>query len=431
MNACNETGPSRIDDEIKTLLKAEVPAGVKHRLNQRAEAIREDLPENRVRLSRFPAIGRLGWALTGAFAVIAAVIFTLPSKDVLAKTIEAIYDAKALIVEVDPGLVDSEKFLNRSTWVAPDLFRQDITHGDFLNETTWEHKGKVFKLNRITNRLNIIENSPDMSSSENYANMFVPGALAGRLKGWNYEFEETINQDGRLLHCYVHTTEHGQYKWLIDAVTFLPVEERRVGTAYRDGKEVGKKETITRYQWNVPIETALMVPQYPADAIVRVVDGSTEAIPHAIDPGKGVGPIRIGMARQEVEAIWGAPNEDEKGGYAWYYDHGVRLSYSLGSEVLSIGCISWTSSPYKAFSGTTTEGIGIGSTVDEVIAAFGEPGDKEVARAPDAPPRSPSNVTLIYPELGLRLNYRQAQNQHQEGSQSIKDISVNKPWEPR
>ncbi len=146
-----------------------------------------------------------------------------------------------------------------------------------------------------------------------------------------------------------------------------------------------------------------MTPEYPEDAIVNVVDGSIPAPAHTIYPDKGVGPILFGMTRDEVRAIWGEPNDvDLVTPTASYFDHGVTLGF-LKYGLVSYSCELQDDShtTFKTFTGKTVEGIGLGSTEEEVIAALGEPYERNNLRAPDAPPSSTSNLFLYY----LFLNY--------------------------
>ena len=261
MNAFNETGPSRVDDEVKNLLKTDVPNEVERKLHRRAQAIAETLPENRTWSFDLWPFTRLRWAVASALTLIAAGVVTLilpallvtslPSDDVLARTVEAMRNAKTLIWEFDPGHDESEGFLNRRTWMAPNLLRVDITHQDFLNETTWVYEDKVVKFNRLNNHVNIMQNFPGMwevGSAERTASTGTPGKLIDRLLEGDYRFETAIERDGLTLNRYVRTTNPDRHQYLFDAETFLPVEVRDVSSEYMHGAEVGKRKILTRYR---------------------------------------------------------------------------------------------------------------------------------------------------------------------------------------
>ena len=104
----------------------------------------------------------------------------------------------------------------------------------------------------------------------------------------------------------------------------------------------------------------------------------------AIEPLVGVGPIKFGMSSGEVIKLLGEPNgvmtepEDtsEVVGLDYIPAKGICLIIRDDSVVI-IDCYSSNNpTPFESitsFSGTTEEGIGMGSTRDEVYAAFGEP----------------------------------------------------------
>ncbi len=110
-----------------------------------------------------------------------------------------------------------------------------------------------------------------------------------------------------------------------------------------------------------------------------------EAAKLVIKPGVGVGKVTFGMSRDELVAIMGEPEIDQFGTYLSYPSSGVQFCLT-GRRPDRIGLIILN--PADAanlkrhdFPGKTVEGIGIGSTREEVIAAFGEP-DKESDRVP-------------------------------------------------
>jgi hypothetical protein len=84
-----------------------------------------------------------------------------------------------------------------------------------------------------------------------------------------------------------------------------------------------------------------------------------------IEPDVGVGKVHKGMNEQQVEAELGRPNS--KAGGIWkYQSKGLWVLFGNDGVMFNIHCI-------KPFAGVTKEGIGIGSTRDTVIKAFGTP----------------------------------------------------------
>jgi len=71
------------------------------------------------------------------------------------------------------------------------------------------------------------------------------------------------------------------------------------------------------------------------------------------------------MSQQQVEAALGQPSS--KNGMAWIYkSQGMFVSFGNNGVMFNIKCVS-------PFAGVTKEGIGIGSTRAELMAAYGNP----------------------------------------------------------
>jgi hypothetical protein len=112
------------------------------------------------------------------------------------------------------------------------------------------------------------------------------------------------------------------------------------------------------------------------------------AAPTLIEPGVGIGGVRGGMTAQEVIAELGEPAKT----------NGNRLVYSqwglwvgLGKDdgsVVNLQC-------RDTFAGHTKEGIGIGSSQEEIIQACGKPHNQNSPK--------PGRVTLFYNKLRTRF----------------------------
>jgi len=128
-----------------------------------------------------------------------------------------------------------------------------------------------------------------------------------------------------------------------------------------------------------------------------------------IRPGSGVGKVDLGMSVDEVRQILGKPDLDVTGVSIVYADQGFEVIHP-NDKVHSINCVhhidlapNVKTCPYR-----TPEGIGIGSTEADVIAAYGEPDIRE-------------SVGTAY-EIGLRFEFT-------DGKVSL--IGVLKPWQKR
>jgi RNA polymerase sigma factor (sigma-70 family) len=116
--------------------------------------------------------------------------------------------------------------------------------------------------------------------------------------------------------------------------------------------------------------------------------------PVLIVPGESVGPVRKGMTTNEVEAMLGQP--DKWQGKIMVYDKQYGMSVSEGKNGVAVIFCGDSMLGYpgvKTFKGHTKEGIGMESTREEVIKAFGQP--------TTAKPWGPGQEQLEYKALGL------------------------------
>lgn len=119
--------------------------------------------------------------------------------------------------------------------------------------------------------------------------------------------------------------------------------------------------------------------------------------PGRIQPGVGVEEVRLGQDRAEVEARLGQPDLSETNPFnsrntlALYHGKGLEISYD-GEKVGTV-VLHPTLPPWKAYQGSTAEGVWVGSNPEGVKKALGPP-SKELLQA------------LIYPGLWIRLDSR-------------------------
>ena len=102
--------------------------------------------------------------------------------------------------------------------------------------------------------------------------------------------------------------------------------------------------------------------------------GTSESA-QVIIPGQGVGELRFGMSQSELEKILGKPDRS-MGRANEYLSKGMAVLGSKDSAVggIMFGDINNPNSPLvKACKFKTAKGIGMGSTLDELKEAYGEP----------------------------------------------------------
>jgi hypothetical protein len=97
-----------------------------------------------------------------------------------------------------------------------------------------------------------------------------------------------------------------------------------------------------------------------------------------IEPLVGIGPVRFGMLKDEVMEYFGQPDTIFEGKVTKLtYVPSRGLSFAVDAEhgMNEISCWSEGMLPSRVttFAGRTKEGIGIGATQEEIVAAYGQP----------------------------------------------------------
>ena len=97
-----------------------------------------------------------------------------------------------------------------------------------------------------------------------------------------------------------------------------------------------------------------------------------------IEPLVGIGPAKFGMSKDEVIEHFGQPDrifEGEVTKLNYVPSRGLVFVVDAELGMNEIGCWSDGMLPSRitTFSGKTKEGIGIGATQEEIVAAYGQP----------------------------------------------------------
>lgn len=127
-----------------------------------------------------------------------------------------------------------------------------------------------------------------------------------------------------------------------------------------------------------------------AETTLEEVDSDNqETVFASILPGIGVGKVRFGMSFTELKDVLGKPDFDVKGFAHAYSDLGIQVLIR-DDIVISVICRQhFPNAPeFKSCEYQTAEGIGIGSTESDILAAYNEPSRRR-------------NGRLTYRELGL------------------------------
>jgi hypothetical protein len=125
-----------------------------------------------------------------------------------------------------------------------------------------------------------------------------------------------------------------------------------------------------------------------------------------IEPNSAVGPVHAGMTVTQVIAVLGEPQRRTSNSLE-YTRLGLAVMPGPGEivQVVMCGDVMGINGPFaKAFTGRTKEGIGMFSTREEVIHAFGEPTvDKKMRGGLES---------LQYASLGMTLTLEAGKVHH-------------------
>jgi hypothetical protein len=99
-----------------------------------------------------------------------------------------------------------------------------------------------------------------------------------------------------------------------------------------------------------------------------------------IEPLVGIGPVRFGSSKDEIIEHFGRPDkvmaEGTKLNYVSSKGLGFTVDSELGLQMIQCWSDNWpTELPFAVttFTSRTKEGIGIGATQEEIVAAYGQP----------------------------------------------------------
>jgi len=124
----------------------------------------------------------------------------------------------------------------------------------------------------------------------------------------------------------------------------------------------------------------LMVSLLALVSCAKKVDEDESRDEIIIEPLVGIGPVRFGMSKDQVIEHFGRPDkvmaEGTKLNYVASKGLGFTVDSELGLQMIQCWSDNWpTKLPFAVttFVGRTKEGIGIGATQEEIVAAYGQP----------------------------------------------------------
>jgi hypothetical protein len=156
-----------------------------------------------------------------------------------------------------------------------------------------------------------------------------------------------------------------------------------------DVPEIEEPDNETGAEVGTTDETPTTIPTSPETGDVTEPPEPPEMATDQLQPvlSVGLGPVQFGMSKEQVIALLGEPDRSEAGGMALYYlkSKGLQVLIDPQRGVRVIDCWSkdYPNAPSGliTFAGKTKDGIGMGATREQIVAAYGEP-DRTDVRAP-------------------------------------------------
>jgi outer membrane lipoprotein-sorting protein len=216
-----------------------------------------------------------------------------------------------------------------------------------------------------------------------------PVNLYDYLRNIHHESAQRLPQrqiDGKTAVGFAVMVKHGPFPptkvsiW-VDPDTDLPV---RMESTEKDeqGREV--VQVIYDIRFDEEIDESLLSFEVPDGYAIEEL-GLTRLLPvpregeqlsPEVNPTVGLGLVRFGMNRDEVFALLGKPDSiNADGSVLAYFSSGFTVYVSPRRGVTSYLCYTQAALAVdvRDFTGKTSDGVGIGSSLEELTAAFGMP----------------------------------------------------------
>ena len=400
---------SRYDGFEKTTrdIRALRVAGGEHKAKLRARLLTQHCAKEKAMSTRMRLVLATGIV---CISVLAYTFFIQSSPPkALAATMEALEEATSMVCRatIQTDTNDAPEVVTMASYWSGDTTRIDLGgEGQPVRQTMWIEPDKTTTLDFADPGeplATVVLNSGDYLTRP--GRITSAHALIEVLKrSGSVEIVDERVQGGRKL-TVLHLEQwdgFGQSVELVaDSATGLPVSVTQTfegGVATQD------------FEWNVAIAANLMAVRLPAGVTPTVVDANEQAPPLPVVPGVGIGPIRLGMTSEEVRKILGRPDkvrmaEDGLPSVMWYTET-LGITVLLGSNedernrVVSVsGSLGhYVAARYRDFTGTTPEGIGLGATAEDIIAAYGATDNRTLSQ------NGTEIIVYEHPSLDFRLS---------------------------
>ena len=176
--------------------------------------------------------------------------------------------------------------------------------------------------------------------------------------------------------------------WVDQETNFIVYSEFTIEQPQSSTPEAAASKTVARcsnFKYGAKLDEAAFSVTPPRGYDVTTVGSPPSRLTDklVITLGEGMGRAKFGMTKDEVANALGEPDEKKeiRGGSMWTYDsRGFHLTFDQldAGHLVSIACHMERRYRSAEFTGATAEGIGIGSSQEDVLRAYGEPEEDSV-----------------------------------------------------
>ena len=360
-----------------------------------------------------PMSTKMRFALAACMVCLSVLAYTFlvqfsPPK-ALAATIEALKDVTSMVcrVETQTDINSESEAVTMTIYWSGDTTRVDLGgEGQPAHQTMWIEPDKTTTIDYadpaqplatvVLNSGDALNNSGRITSADAFIDVL---KRSGSVKTVEQKVEG--GQKLSVLHLEQWDGFRQEVKLAADSTTGLPIS---VTQTFEGG--IARQD----FQWNVEIEPELMLVRLPDGVTPNVIDANEQAPPLPVVPGVGIGPVRLGMTSEEVRQVLGRPDkvrmtEDGLPSVMWYTKSlGVTVLFGSDEDernrvvAVSGSLGQYVAKRFRDFTGTTPEGIGLGATAQEIIAAYGETDNHTISQ------NGEEVIVYAQPSLDFRLS---------------------------